>query len=265
MNQIFSQGEDVHVVYAYLQLGDNKNALEQLNEMQAVTTVFPKDDFASAYALTAIPIRVALENKNWKEVVNLELTKIDFTWENFSWQKSILHFGKALGYSHIGNINAAENELQTLKNLHQTLVDSDVYKANQVMIQINTAQAWIYLAKGNNIEALTLMTLAAKMESETSKHPVTPSEVLPADELLGDMLLILNKPEEALEAYEVNLKGHPGRFNGIYGAALASKQSGNNEKATLYFKQLIELTKHANSDRLELAEAKQYIADQQSI
>lgn len=253
-----------YLVYAYLQVGDNKKALEQLNEMQAIKTVFPKDDFASAYALTAIPVRVALENKNWKEVANLELPKIDFTWGKFSWEKAILHFGKSLGYSHIGNIASAEQELQILKDLHQNLLDSKdnftkTYKANQVQIQIYAARGWINLAKGNKEEALVTMKLAAKMESETSKHPVTPSEVLPADELLGDMLLTLNKPKEALDAYEVNLKGHPNRLNGIYGAAIASKKSGNKEKATLYFNQLIELTKNTNSDRPELAEAKDFL------
>ena len=69
------------------------------------------------------------------------------------------------------------------------------------------------------------MKQATKLESKTSKHPVTPGEVLPADELLGDMLLALNNPAEALEAYEINLKERPGRFNGIYGAAIAAKQS----------------------------------------
>ena len=253
-----------YLVYAYLQMGDNKNALEQLEGMQTVKTVFPKDDFASAYALTAIPVRVVLENKNWKEVANLELPKTDFTWENFSWEKAILHFGRSLGYSHIGNIESAEQELQILKGLHQNLLDSKdnftkTYKANQVQIQIYEAQAWIHLAQGNKSDALSLMKLAAKMESETSKHPVTPGEVLPADELLGDMLLALNKPAEALAAYEVNLIGHPNRFNGIYGAAIAAKQAGDQEKATLYFEQLIELTKNSNSDRSELAEAHTYL------
>ena len=259
-----------YLVYAYLQMGDNKNALEQLNEMQAVKTVFPNDNFASAYALTAIPVRVALENKNWEEAANLELPKIDFTWGKFSWEKALLHFGKSLGYSHIGNIASAEQELQILRDLHQSLLDSKdnftkTYKANQVQIQIYAAQGWINLAKGNKEDALASMKLAAKMESETSKHPVTPSEVIPADELLGDMLLSLNKPKEALDAYEVNLKGHPNRFNGIYGAAIAAKQSGNNEKTKLYFEQLIELTKNSKSDRPEINEAKQFIAEQQSI
>ena len=76
----------------------------------------------------------------------------------------------------------------------------------------------------------------------------------------GVMLLALNKPAEALEAYEVNVKGHPGRFNGIYGAAKAAVQSGNKEKARFYYKQLLELTKTSNSDRVEIIEAKSYVS-----
>ena len=251
-----------YMVYAYLQLGDNKNAMEQLKEMQGVKTVFPKDHFASSYALIAMPIRMALENKNWEGAANLDLPTIDFPWEKFPWEKSMMHFAKALGNSHIGNISLAENELNNLQVLHKNLVDAkDTYKSGQVNIQIHAAQAWINLAKGNKTEALSSMKLAAKLESETSKHPVTPGEVLPAGELLGDMLLALNNPQEALEAYEVNLKGHPNRFNSIYGAAVASKLSGDNDKAKLYFEYLIELTKHVKSDRPELVEAKAFLVD----
>ena len=100
------------------------------------------------------------------------------------------------------------------------------------------------------------MREAAAIERKTSKHPVTPGDVLPAIELLGDMLLELNKPDEALLAYEENLISRPNRFNGIYGAAIASKQSHNMEKANLYFNKLIELTKDTNSNRPEIVEAK---------
>ena len=250
-----------YLVYAYLQTGDNQNALAQFKEMQSVTKVFPKDHFATTYALTAIPVRMALENKHWEKASNLELPEIDFPWEKLNWEKAMLHFGKALGHSNIGNIKAAEKESQILLTLHQNLIkENETYKAGQVNIQVHAAKAWIELAKGNNDEALILMKIAADLESKTSKHPVTPGEVLPADELLGDMLLALNKPSEALNAYEVNLKGHPGRFNGIYGAAKAAEKSGNQEKAKYYFEQLIELTKSSNCDRSELVEAKSYLA-----
>lgn len=250
-----------YMVYAYLQMGNNKKAQEHLEEMQAVDDVFPKQTLATTYALTAIPVRMVLENKDWKKASTLHLPSIDFTWETLHWEKAIFHFGKALGFSHLGDIKSAENQLKTLKTLHQNLVDlKDDYKSGQVNIQVHAAEAWIHLAKGNETEALSFMKQAAKLESETTKHPVTPGEVLPAYELLGDMLLALNKPAEALEAYEVNLKGHPGRFNGIYGAAKAAVQSGNKEKGRFYYKQLLELTKTSNSDRVEIIEAKSYVS-----
>lgn len=256
--------EEVHaigyLVYAYLQIGDNASANVQYEYLKSFKKVFPPN-FKIAYTAAAIPSRIALENKNWEMASNLQLpNSIEIQWGNFPWENAILHFSKALGYANLGDINAAEDQLLILKNLHQNLlVIEDDYKANQVMIQIHAAQAWIHLANKNNSEALSIMKLAAKMESETSKHPVTPGEVLPADELLADMLLALNQPEDALEVYEINLKGHPNRFNGIYGAAIAAKQSGNIESAICYFNQLVELTKNSMSNRTEIDEAKAYL------
>lgn len=264
VNPTANWAQEIHavdyLVYGYLQMGDNEKAAEQLKEMQAVKDVFPKDHFAATYALAAMPVRMALENKNWDKASKLELPTINFPWENLHWEKAMLHFGKALGYSHTNDILSAESELASLKHLHQNLLDSKkAYKAGQVNVQVHSAKAWIELAKGNKEDALSLMKTAAKLEGETSKHPVTPGEVLPADELLGDMLLTLNKPVEALKAYELNLEGHPNRFNGVYGAAIAAKKSKNEEKATHYFNQLIELTKNSNSERPEVKEAKVFV------
>jgi len=249
-----------YLVYAYLQNGNNQKAHELLQETQAITSIFPEQDLAAVYALTAIPVRLALENKHWENAANLKRPSIDFNWETLQWETAMIHFGKALGYSHIGNIKAAENELQTLDSLHLDLLNAnEEYKAKLVNVQVHSARAWIEFAKGNNEEALTFMRKAAYLESQTTKHPVSPGEVLPADELLGDLLLALNKPAEALEAYEVNLKGHPNRFNGIYGAAVAARQSGNSAKADFYFKQLMVLVENSNSNRPEIAQAKEYI------
>ena len=257
-----------YLVYAYLQQGDNEKVNEQNEYMKSIKKIFPLNHFAIAYTANAIPARIALENRDWEGAINLELPTIEFNWDNFPWEKSILHFAKALGAARIGDIITAENELKIIQSFHKELIEMNdaqsAYKAGQVLIEIKTVEAWINLAKGNNDEAIALMKLASKLESETSKHPVTPGEVLPADELLGDMLLELHKPKEALIAYEANLKGHPNRFNGIYGAAIAAKQSGNIEKARDYFNQLIELVKDSNSSRPELAEAKTFVEKNQS-
>ena len=252
-----------YLVYAYLQQGNNKEVDEQNEYLRSMKKIFPLNDFAVAYTANAIPARIALENRQWAKAANLERPNIEFDWNKFPWSKSILHFARAIGSARSGDIVSAEHELEIIQGFHSELLEMNsaqaTYKAGQVLIEIKTTEAWIHLAKGNTDKALELMKLAAKLESETSKHPVTPGEVLPADELLGDMLLELDLPEEALEAYEINLKGHPNRFNGIYGAAIAAKKSDNKEKTILYFNQLIELTKNSNSDRPEISEAKSYI------
>ena len=101
--------------------------------------------------------------------------------------------------------------------------------------------------------------MAAEMEEGTEKHPVTPGEVIPARELLGDMLLQMNKPDKALEAYEVDLKKHPNRFNGVHGAGLAAERSNNLEKATSYYQQLIAIPNSTNSNRPELEAARLFL------
>ena len=143
-----------YLVYAYLQNGNNQKALEHLRETQKITSVFPKQHFAATYALSAIPVRIALENKEWENAANLKLPSIDFTWETLHWETAILHFGKALGFSHLGNVKAAENELQILESLHLNLLNAnEEYKAKQVNVQVHSAKAWIEFTKGNNEEA----------------------------------------------------------------------------------------------------------------
>ncbi len=256
-----------YLVYAYLQAGDNINAEKQYDLIKEMKTFHPAGILAAIYPITSIPSRMALENKDWKRAAALELPEINLDWKAFAWQEAILHFAKALGAAHINDFKTVENEIKILQQLKEDLINqNDVSKTiqiEQVAIQIKTAEAWLSFKKGNQTKGLELMKEAAIMESKTSKHPVTPGDVLPADELLGDMLLEANQFLEALEAYEVDLKSHPNRFNGIYGAAIAAEKSGNAKKATLYFNQLLELTKNSNSDRPEIKEAKKF--DEQNV
>lgn len=256
--------EEVHamgyLVYAYLQTGNNILAKEQYAYLRSFKKIFPAN-FKIAYTAAAIPSRIAVENKNWEEASSLELPQIeDLEWEKFPWQKSLLHFARALGTIHKNNLDATQHELNMLRASKEELTTlGDTYKANQVAIQIKTIEAWLQHKKGNDTAAIALMKNAAEMESKTSKHPVTPGEILPADELLADLLLAVNRPVEALASYELNLQRRPNRFNGIYGAAIAAKESGDMEKALFYFEALLKLSINSDSDRPEIAEAKDFL------
>ena len=255
-----------YLVYAYLQLGDNVKAQSEMDKMQEIKEVFPSDHFASAYALIAVPSRLAIENKNWELATQLELPKTKLDWDKAHWPKAMLHFSRALGYSNIGNSSAAENELKSLITLRDKLTKAkNTYESGQVTIQIEAVRGWIEYSKGNSKKAIEYMKLASNLESKTSKAAVTPGEIIPADELLADLYLALNKPKQALEAYKINLEGHPFRFNGIYGAAKAAVKLNDIKLAVYYFDQLVKLSAKTNSSRPEISEAKDYLASNSTI
>ena len=259
--------EEVHamdyMVYAFLQKGDNSSAKEQYQSLRDIRDFYPLNITAATYPLASIPTRIALENKDWDAAARLELHGTSIDWENFPWQNAILHFGRALGAAHTQDFAAAEKEVEILKQLRVDLMSkNDATTSNQVdqiMIQIVTAEAWLRFISGDQVEGLELMREAAQMEGKTSKHPVTPGDVIPAVELLGDMLLSMNRADEALVAYEKDLNAHPNRFNGIYGAALAAKNCGREKEAAKYFGELLSLCMSNNSDRPERLEAQKYL------
>jgi tetratricopeptide (TPR) repeat protein len=238
-----------YLVYAYLQKGENKLAKEQLDYLRAINEVQPVN-FKVAYAYAAIPARYTLENKLWKEASTLEILPANLQWEKFPWQKAIIHFARLLGSVHTNKLVAARAELNQLQTIYDTLLNQkDSYKATEVQIQIKTGEAWIQFKEGKDKEALQLMYDAAMMEDKTEKHPVTPGEVIPARELLGDMLMEMNKPGEALTAYESDLERHPNRFNGLYEASVAAAKANNIEKAKHYYQQLTAIANIAGSGR----------------
>jgi len=242
-----------YLVYAYLQRGDNINAKKQMDYLRSIKAV-SAESFKAAYPFAAIPARFFLENKNWAAASDLQIYPEKFPWQKFPWQKGIIHFARLMGAVHTGKMDAARAELKQLHILYDTLsAQKDAYKANQVQIQIKASEAWIAFKTGYRQDALTLMQLAADMEDKTEKPPVTPGAVIPARELLGDMLMHMNEPAKALEAYEADLQKHRNRFNGLYGAGLAAERSGDMEKAGLYYRQLLTISDTANAQRNELA------------
>lgn len=235
-------GSELHamdyLVYAYLQNGQDKEAKTQVDYLGTISGSLT-ENFSSSYASAAIPARYALELRHWEEASDLDTAIAALNADKYAWEKAIVHFARVLGAVHTGKLTAARADLQRLRSLQTVLINAkDNYKANQVLIQVKTAEAWISYAEGKKKEAAALMSEAANIEDGTEKHPVTPGEVIPARELEGDLLLALGKSREALQAYETNLKRCPNRRNSLKGAALAAARSGNKEKAADYNKQL---------------------------
>jgi tetratricopeptide (TPR) repeat protein len=217
---------------------------------------------SSAYALAAIPARYTLERQQWAAAANLKPREpASFHWgDRFAAYEAITHFARALGAARSGNTTAAQSTLRELETLHDVVAQTSAYWANQIEILQLSARAWLALEEGNQLEALRLMQLAAGLEASTEKSPTTPGEVLPARELLGDMLLVLERPEEALAEYEAALERSPNRFNSLYGAGRAAELEGDKGKAAFYYKKLVEMTANG-AERKRLQQARAFLAE----
>jgi tetratricopeptide (TPR) repeat protein len=145
-----------------------------------------------------------------------------------------------------------------LKQIRERLSKAgEDYWARQVEIQEVGVGAWGALAEGKKEEALRKMRSAAELEDRTEKSAVTPGPLAPARELLGEMLMEMNEPAQALEQFEATLKKEPGRFRALYGAAHAAQLSGNREASQKYFRELLRSCERADTPgRKEIQEAK---------
>jgi hypothetical protein len=214
-----------YAVYAYLQLRRDSAAREivlrlpELNarfDPQAVTSAAPGS--AGLFALAAIPARYALERRAWAEAADLPARQSDFPYT-----EAVTYFARALGASHIGDTAKARVSVDTLAVLHERLVAAnESYWAEQVAIQHLGASAWLQFASGRHDVALDRMREAAEREDATEKAAVTPGPIAPARELLGDMLMRLDRPAEALAEYRAGLAREPNRYHTLKGAEAAA-------------------------------------------
>ena len=247
-----------YLVYARLQRGEDDAAQEVLDGVNAIDG--PIEDHAAAiYTLAAVEARLALERHRWADAAAVKVRQpASVAWDRYPHLEAIPSFARALGAARTGDLEAARRSAQRLEELETTAASvPDAYDwATQVRIQRIGALAWIAFEEGRVDEAVSLMTEAAELEATTTKNPVTPGEVLPAGELLGDMLMELDRHVEALEAYAAALERNANRFNSLYGAGLAA-EAFDREIAAGYYYQLLEVagTEVTRLAPLEHAEA----------
>ena len=251
-----------YMVYAYLQMAEDGRA-EKVGAEALTFGVLTNSSFGAAFGAAAIPARLALERGRWADAAMLALPANVSAedWKRAPQAEAINAFARALGAARSGNAAGARQEIERLHTLHKVLTERKLaYWAEQVELQAKVASAWALRAEGKNDEALAAMRAAADHEDQTEKHAVTPGPIMPARELLGDLLLELGRPADALPQYEASIAKEPNRFRGLYGAGLAAVSAGDQARARAHFEKLAALCAESDGTRPELARARQVLA-----
>ena len=241
-----------YMVYADLQLGRDSAAQAAVQAAFAVT-VPPPVPPATFYARAAMPARLLVERGDWQGAAKLPVPPSGQPYA----AEALTLFARAIGAARSGDATQAAQDADRLRAVQQALAAAgNAYWGTEVGIQATTASAWAAFARGEKDIALATMRDAADREDRQEKHIVTPGRILPARELLGDMLFELGQPAAALAEYEASFLRDPNRFRGIYGAARAADAAGDQAKATSYARKLLQQAKDADSERPELAWAR---------
>ncbi|NNL29947.1 MAG: hypothetical protein HKO77_02940 [Gemmatimonadetes bacterium] len=232
-----------YLVYAALQRGDDVFAHRIRSDVEALEGPIQNHP-ASAYALAAVPVRIALERGDWASARTLPVRQPeDFPWDGYPQFEAMVHFARGLGAAREGAVAEAQAALAALQTLREAAGGLPIQYdwATQVEIQEMALAAWLAYMGGEIETGIQGMADAAELEATTVKNPVTPGEVLPAGELLGDMLALENRHAEALEAYEAALSRTPNRLNSLIGAARAARAMGDEQRADTHYRAILSM------------------------
>jgi tetratricopeptide (TPR) repeat protein len=255
-----SPSEALHAIdymaYAYLQTGQDAAAAGTLTRAADVFTQVASNDryiVAGAFAAAAVPTRFALERGDWAAA-----TQVPTVESPAPFVDAIVDFAHGIGAARTKDLEGGSAAVAKLKATEEKL-QKNAYWAGRVAIQRTIVEAWLQHGGDDQAAALSTMQRAVELENATEKSAISPGPLAPAGEQLGELLLELGRPGDALNAFRTAVEKEPGRLRGIYGAALAAERAGQAEVAQEYFLRLVTICKDGDEERPELVRARAYL------
>jgi hypothetical protein len=240
--------------YAYLQMGQDGQAKKLADEVPTMTLAM--HTLAVDTGQQAILARYAIDRGRWDEAARLDVLV-----SNYPPALAIGYFTRGIGAARSGDLQAARAELARLGEVKAKLVQThDEYWAGQTEIQIKSLAAWIDFADGGRDTAVSAMRAAADLDDASEKSVSMENKLLPVRALLGELLLTAGMNAEAFVAFETSAKAQPNRLRTLLGAAQAARGLNNTDTAKQYYRAVLGVAVHADTERPELVEAKTYLA-----
>ena len=239
--------------YSYLQTGQEAKAREVIAQLNQVIGA---DEETKAQDRAGFEARTALDLHRWKEAANVKVPAIRQD------QQDSAYWARAIGSARSGDVAGAEAAVQQLAKCVQARQDRARKEGYEVSTEkptdLREAEAWLAYAQGKTDEALNELRAAATHEERNGSDGV----IIPAREMLADMLLEVKRPSDALAEYTIVLKDAPNRFDALLGAGRAAQGMGDSTGAQTFYGKLAENCP-AGADRPELSEAKTVAATRQ--
>lgn len=247
-----------YLIYAHLQRGDDEAAAAVLTD-QVVDDRPYQDNFISAYHLAVMPARYAVERRDWKAAARIQPRAPDYlAWERYAWPRALGWFAQGVGAARTGDVAAAREAEQRMAEIKRGAREKgEEGFVTEIEIDRLVLAGWIAHAEGDPSSAVEQMRAAAEMSTTIEKNPVSPGALLPPYESLGDLLMKIDRPGEAQEAYEASMDIWPRRYRSLLGAARAAREAGDREASREHYEALLEVVQGADSDRPGVREAKE--------
>ncbi len=243
------------LVYAYLQSGreaDAQKIIDEIRTMPKMQSMYGPDYDPQTAALSGFPAVYDLELHHWSDAAALMAVPGALPGD-----QEVTYWARAIGAARSENLAEAHKSLREIENIRQkAIADKKTFFAEAILKDYQEAEAWIFHAEGENDKAVDMLRAVADKNDKIGDEP----EGIPAREMLADLLLDVNRPQQALAEYQTDLKLNPNRFNGLYGAARAADAAGQHDQATDYYAQLLKSCAGATSTRPELSKAKELLA-----
>jgi len=249
-----------YMVYAYLQTGQDTAAARVLADVPGLAQRFDPTvagtgapPAAAFFAIAAIPARYALERGDWKGASALQVRETSFPFTD-----AITWFTRGLGAARLGDTVSSAESVRQLARITDALgAKKEAYWSQQVDIQRRAVEAWLQWARGSRSDAITQMRAVADLEATTEKNAITPGPIVPARELLGEMLLEHGDGAAALRELEATLANEPGRFRALAGAMRAAEVMGDSARVRRLAQQLAGMAQRGDRPgRPDLARAR---------
>jgi tetratricopeptide (TPR) repeat protein len=251
-------GHQFHAIdflfYAYMQSGheaDAQRLIDEVKAMPAMKDMYDEGTDPHILYSAILPASYALELHHWSEAAALPLVPgMEFG------DDTITYRARAIGAARSGNLAQAHEALAKIQAIHREAIKKKVSFVKSIDEEERQAEAWVDHAEGKNDQAIKLLRDLAGDDEGIFEA----GDGIPAREMLADMLLDMNQPQEALAEYQADLKKNPNRFDALYGAAHAAETAGKSSQASTYYAQLMKSCDGSNSDRPELEHARALLA-----